>query len=76
MIFYCLIGICENDAESNYTGICGKGAINCTRFVLKPRYECDTENHYFPSADGRMCIQGIFCLFVIVHEHTKILRWN
>ena len=52
--------MCEDDVESNHTQICGEGAINCTGFVLKPQCECDAENYYFPSADGRMCIPGIF----------------
>ena len=73
--------MCEDyEAETNYTWICGEGAINCTGFVLKPQCECDKENYYIPSADGRMCIPGIslhtniLCLFVYVVN--KILKKN
>ena len=56
----CLVEMCEDyEGEANYTWICGEGAISCTGFVLKPQCECDTDNYYISSADGRMCIPGI-----------------
>ena len=47
-----------SDPGTNYTLVCGEGAIGCTGSYITPNCKCNNKDYFIPAADGRSCQPG------------------